>query len=136
MLQGNSTDLQELLAAWLKHCLNGTSGVPLVTDTQSQPLLLHQNQNQGQALVYILFMVGFFSFFTFGIMFSYIRSRKMENSQDPYHQYIARDWTRALVPPPSVVLSKVIGGAALGHTKDKKEPVVIANSAALAKLPD
>ncbi|KAJ8407401.1 hypothetical protein AAFF_G00279750 [Aldrovandia affinis] len=134
MSQRNSTDLQDLLASWLQHCLNRTWGMPLATATHPPPLLQHQNQGQGQGMVYILLMVGLFSFFTFGIMLSYIRSRKMENSQDPYHQYIARDWTRALVPPPSATLAKVMGAAS--HAHFKKEPVVIGNPAILAQLPE
>uniref|UniRef100_A0A672I0J0 Uncharacterized protein n=1 Tax=Salarias fasciatus TaxID=181472 RepID=A0A672I0J0_SALFA len=57
------------------------------------------DRDQSEGVLYILLVVGLFSFFSFGIMLSYIRSRKLENSQDPYHQYIARDWTAAATPP-------------------------------------
>lgn len=141
MPQRNNTDLQDLLASWLQHCLNRTWGATLSQGTATQPPAFPQSPNpargegEGQGVVYILLMVGLFSFFTFGIMLSYIRSRKMENSQDPYHQYIARDWTRVLAPPPSTTLSKVMGRSAVDHTLLKKEPVVIGNPTALAQLP-
>uniref|UniRef100_A0AAY5EPK6 Uncharacterized protein n=1 Tax=Electrophorus electricus TaxID=8005 RepID=A0AAY5EPK6_ELEEL len=73
-----------------------------------------QKKGQDQGMIYILLMVGLFSFFTFGIMFSYIRSKKLENSQDPYHQYIAKDW------------------ALRG---DRQEAVVIGNPTAQEHLP-
>ncbi|KAK0130985.1 Potassium voltage-gated channel subfamily E member 1 [Merluccius polli] len=85
----NSTQLHSLLLSLLQHCLNGTVAGENYTTQQAE---------RGQGVVYILLVVGLFSCFTFGIMLSYIRSRKLEGSEDPYHQYIAHDWTKA--PPP------------------------------------
>ncbi|CAL8288701.1 unnamed protein product [Merluccius merluccius] len=86
----NSTQLHSLLLSLLQHCLNGTVAGENYTTQQAE---------RGQGVVYILLVVALFSCFTFGIMLSYIRSRKLEGSEDPYyHQYIAQDWTKA--PPP------------------------------------
>lgn len=115
MLARNYTDVHALLVSWLQHYINETWVVGVAPYAPPHPpvhLSGAAAQDKGHGMIYICLMVGLFSFFTFGIMFSYIRSKKVENSQDPYHQYIAKDWASIA------------------------SPVVIRNPAALGQLPE
>ncbi|XP_055759850.1 potassium voltage-gated channel subfamily E member 1-like [Salvelinus fontinalis] len=139
MLHLNGTELQTLLLFFLQPCVNGT-GLPVpvlpqnyTTQQAILPVGGTMPKAQAQGFVYILLMVGMFSFFTFGIMLSYISSKKLENSHDPYHQYIAHDWTKGLTLPRAV--TQALHGADTRIGDDWKIPMVICNPAALEQLP-
>lgn len=132
----NATELQSLLLSILQHCLNTTSKQSpppqnYTTQQAVQQASGAREHAQSEGIVYIFLVVGMFSFFTFGIMLSYIRSQKLEGSQDPYHQYIAHDWTR--VTAPSRAVAQALQRATPGGSK---EPTVICNPATVEDLPE
>ncbi|XP_049439426.1 potassium voltage-gated channel subfamily E member 1 [Epinephelus fuscoguttatus] len=131
----NTTELQSLLLSFLQRCLNSTSVLsPLIPQNYTTQEAVHhmagtRAPTQSQGMMYILLVVGMFSFFTFGIMLSYIRSKKLESSQDPYHQYIAHDWTKVMTP--SRAVAQALHREAARDGASSKEPIVICNPATL-----
>uniref|UniRef100_A0A3Q2XZJ2 Potassium voltage-gated channel, Isk-related family, member 1 n=1 Tax=Hippocampus comes TaxID=109280 RepID=A0A3Q2XZJ2_HIPCM len=89
----NGTELTSLLLSLLHHCLNATTAKPPLNHTKTSAA--------SQGVFYILLVLAMFSFFSFAVMFRFIRSRKLEGSQDPYQQYIARDWSQKRTPNPA-----------------------------------
>ncbi|CAO2632407.1 Potassium voltage-gated channel subfamily E member 2 [Lemmus lemmus] len=43
-------------------------------------------------ILYLMVMIGMFSFIVVAILVSTVKSKRREHSQDPYHQYIVEDW--------------------------------------------
>ncbi|XP_027694906.1 potassium voltage-gated channel subfamily E member 2-like [Vombatus ursinus] len=43
-------------------------------------------------ILYLMVMIGMFSFIIVAILVSTVKSKKLECSNDPYHQYIVDDW--------------------------------------------
>nr|XP_033806508.1 potassium voltage-gated channel subfamily E member 1-like [Geotrypetes seraphini]XP_033806509.1 potassium voltage-gated channel subfamily E member 1-like [Geotrypetes seraphini] len=86
MGDANVTELTSLLFSLYQY---------VVKEKNSTVLALHKRQDQLE-IVYVLLLLGFFGFLTFGVMLSYIRSKKQEHSNDPYNTYIAKDWDISL----------------------------------------
>ncbi|XP_030055534.1 potassium voltage-gated channel subfamily E member 1 [Microcaecilia unicolor] len=86
MGEANDTELTSILFNLYQY---------MVKEKNSTVVALHKHHDQLE-VIYVLLLLGFFGFLTFGIMFSYIRSKKQEHSNDPYNTYIAKDWDKSL----------------------------------------
>ncbi|XP_069059648.1 potassium voltage-gated channel subfamily E member 1-like [Pleurodeles waltl] len=85
MKEMNSTDFSVFLSNLLKEYMNGEKN-----STNPSPA----KPQDDFEVVYVLLVLCFFGFFTFGIMVSYIRSKKRESSKDPFHTYVERGWEK------------------------------------------
>ncbi|XP_069492252.1 potassium voltage-gated channel subfamily E member 1 [Ambystoma mexicanum] len=81
----NSTELNIFFSNLMKGYMDGALNY---TDAKVP------KHHDSMEVVYVLLLLGFFGFFTFGIMLSYIRSKKQEHSSDPFHTYIEKDWEK------------------------------------------
>lgn len=128
----NSTVLQPLLLSFLQHFLNSTG---FLSPMAPQNTTIHAAQRphaQSDGVIYIILVVGMFSFFTFSIMLRFIRSKKLEGSNDLYHQYIAHDWAKGMTPSRSV--AQALYKEAEGNGARRKEPVIIYNPTSAMSL--
>lgn len=128
----NSTVLRPLLLSFLQHLLNTTGFLSPMAPQNTTNQTLQGPHTQSDGVIYIILVVGMFSFFTFGIMFRFIRSKKLEGSNDLYHQYIAHDWTKVMTPCRSV--AQALYKEAKGNGSRRKEPVVIYNPTSATSL--
>ncbi|XP_066478276.1 potassium voltage-gated channel subfamily E member 1 [Tiliqua scincoides] len=79
----NDTDINTLLSKLLQAYVEKTK------HPTASPV---RDPSDHLEVVYILLLLGFFGFFTLGVMTSYIRSKKLEHSGDPFNVYIATDF--------------------------------------------
>lgn len=128
----NSTVLQPLLLSFLQHCLNSTRFLSPMAPQNTTNQATHGPHAQSDGVIYIILVVGMFSFFTFGIMLRFIRSKKLEGSNDLYHQYIAHDWAKVM--PPSKSVAQALYKEAEGNGARRKEPVIIYNPSSATSL--
>ncbi|XP_027731250.1 potassium voltage-gated channel subfamily E member 2 [Vombatus ursinus] len=49
-------------------------------------------ENFYYVILYLMVMIGMFSFIIVAILVSTVKSKRREHSNDPYHQYIVDDW--------------------------------------------
>ncbi|EMP32273.1 Potassium voltage-gated channel subfamily E member 2 [Chelonia mydas] len=49
-------------------------------------------ENFDYVILYLIVMIGMFSFIIVAILVSTVKSKRREHSNDPYHQYIVDDW--------------------------------------------
>ncbi|OWK50827.1 Potassium voltage-gated channel subfamily E member 2, partial [Lonchura striata] len=49
-------------------------------------------ENFDYVILYLMVMIGMFSFIIVAILVSTVKSKRREHSNDPYHQYIVEDW--------------------------------------------
>ncbi|XP_042315976.1 potassium voltage-gated channel subfamily E member 2 isoform X2 [Sceloporus undulatus] len=49
-------------------------------------------ENLDYVILYLMVMIGIFSFIIVAILVSTVKSKRREHSNDPYHQYIVDDW--------------------------------------------
>uniref|UniRef100_A0A8C8RYD4 Potassium voltage-gated channel subfamily E member 2 n=1 Tax=Pelusios castaneus TaxID=367368 RepID=A0A8C8RYD4_9SAUR len=53
-------------------------------------------ENFYYVILYLMVMIGMFSFIIVAILVSTVKSKRREHSNDPYHQYIVDDWGEKL----------------------------------------
>ncbi|XP_025019411.1 potassium voltage-gated channel subfamily E member 2 [Python bivittatus] len=53
-------------------------------------------ENLDYVILYLMVMIGIFSFIIVAILVSTVKSKRREHSNDPYHQYIVDDWSEKL----------------------------------------
>ncbi|NXS12663.1 KCNE2 protein, partial [Neodrepanis coruscans] len=51
-----------------------------------------EEENFDYVILYLMVMIGMFSFIIVAILVSTVKSKRREHSKDPYHQYIVEDW--------------------------------------------
>ncbi|XP_045051432.2 potassium voltage-gated channel subfamily E member 2 [Desmodus rotundus] len=63
-----------------------------VTTEQNGLQAKMEAENFYYVILYLVVMIGMFSFIVVAILVSTVKSRRQEHSNDPYHQYIVDDW--------------------------------------------
>ncbi|XP_009987396.1 PREDICTED: potassium voltage-gated channel subfamily E member 2 [Tauraco erythrolophus] len=63
-----------------------------MTETENKLQAKLDAENFDYVILYLMVMIGIFSFIIVAILVSTVKSKRREHSNDPYHQYIVEDW--------------------------------------------
>ncbi|KAM9389719.1 potassium voltage-gated channel subfamily E member 2 [Phaethornis superciliosus] len=65
-----------------------------MTDAADELQAKIEAENFDYVILYLMVMIGMFSFIIVAILVSTVKSKRQEHSNDPYHQYIVDDWSK------------------------------------------
>nr|XP_020651931.1 potassium voltage-gated channel subfamily E member 2 [Pogona vitticeps] len=89
-LQNFTQALEEAFKNTFINYMNSWRTNTTIEDEKLQDSLDAENLNY--VILYLMVMIGIFSFIIVAILVSTVKSKRREHSKDPYHQYIVDDW--------------------------------------------
>ncbi|KAJ7320551.1 hypothetical protein JRQ81_020062 [Phrynocephalus forsythii] len=89
-LQNFTQALEEAFRNTFINYINSWRVNTTIEENMLQGILDAENLNY--VILYLMVMIGIFSFIVVAILVSTVKSKRQEHSNDPYHQYIVDDW--------------------------------------------